>query len=242
MKHPLLALLASAALLSGCATIPTLSLPGRAPSPSVPEKSEVFQSGAQHSIRVQCKPQALSGDLLGWPAVTVEITNDSDRPLDVSSDRFAAFSGETKVPVLLPAEYEAFARPEQESQERMANMGTWMHISGSMLNSMRTPASDRPTPNRSHLPYQSNLQRAWLRRTTVAASGLVASPIAPPACKSSAPALSRNQLPPRAKVSGILHFDGRAIQTNQPLRLLVTLDGESHEIVFDVKLAWKAPK
>jgi len=67
-------------------------------------------------------------------------------------------------------------------------------------------------------------------------------PLIPSGQVSEGEAPATNLLPPKGQLSGVIHLDGRAINANQPLRLLVTLGGESHEIVFDVKLSWKSYK
>ena len=238
MNFRLFTVVAATALLAGCSAVPAISVSSHTPTPPVYEGgTAVFHTGTQCSITVWQLSSLLSYEVQEWPAFEVEIVNHTAQNVDLSAACFAAFSGSKKVPVLLRAEYAEQIR----SAGSIQGMHQFMHDSGALLTSMRTPASNRPVPSATSAHVAT---RSIVSTNRVAESHRITTQMALQSTPSAQPPrhltgslesmLCPSQIAPGASVRGYIRLDAWTVAVGRPLRLVVMVAGETQEIVLDI--------
>jgi len=223
-------LIASVVGLGGCTTTRTITvLPTGGLRPVDELGSQVLLSQKVSGVGVRLLAKRFSSDDKMLPAFYVGVVNGTTGALGYSPGNITAFSGDHPVRVYSYAELrntlnrnadaaisslEAQALTQEVGPQGDAYSVFLPGTQGSLDDHrLRTMYADQAAAERNHLAAliqsmrQSNLSRL-LRDSTISPSGFA---------------------------GGIVALHARDLRAGQPLRLVVTVGGETHEFLFDVR-------
>jgi hypothetical protein len=171
----------------------------------------------RHRVEVRILTPTFSNRTAELPAFNVRVTNRGSTQLSLTAADVAVFSGSTPVRAYSAAELVERVRSEseREAEQRAAEDTTQMLVAAST----RQDASMAPMMvKRAQTVNQATASQATTARQMVELANTII-PVT---------------ISPGAAGSGVVKLHGEDIAAGRPLRIVVTVESEAYEFVFDV--------
>lgn len=215
-----LSIIAATAFLTGCTTTELAITP--VPTEIVGENPDAFTVEKTHRVTVELMSEKFSRKFEELPTFAVEVENQGEESVLFGTNNVVLTSGSQPVPAYTFDEYvklvyEATQREADEYGARQAEvtLGSQIGHSGESINDNSQAIAKISAANRTN---------------DAAAIREAASRIG----NEGKELINFHQINPGSSLEGLVKFHGEKIQANEPLKLVVTLNGEPYEFEFKV--------